>query len=51
MIKCSSKPSLMSFSEDTGAFGLHPRDFSLVMVSTTIGSGNVSFFGVSEGPL
>ena len=50
MSKRSSKPSLMSFSGAIEAFGKLPRDFSLVMVSTSIGRGNISFFGVSEVP-
>ena len=50
MLKRSSKPSLMSFLGDIGVFGMHPRDFSLVMVSTSIGRANISFFGVSEVP-
>ena len=40
----------MSFSGAIEAFGKLPRDFSLVMVSTSIGRGNIRFFGVSEGP-
>ena len=39
MLKRSSTPSLMSFSGDIEAFGIHPRDFSRVMVSTSIGRG------------
>ena len=30
------------FSGGIEAFGIHPRDFSLVMVSTSLGRGNIS---------
>ena len=40
----------MSVSGAIEAFGMLPPDFSLVMVSTSIGRGNISFVGVSEGP-
>ena len=47
MFKRSSNSSLMSFFGDIEVFGMHLRDLSLVMVSTYIGRGNISFFGAS----
>ena len=50
MLKRSSKPSLMYFSGNIEAFGMHPRDFSLVILAASLGRGNISYSEVSEGP-